>query len=487
VTAIATREALVRLSRPLRLRAAAGWVGLGVGGAALLLGSMAWAARLGWLSAPWWVLAAWVAAIAAVGTAAWPAWRAISRLSAGAVARLLEEQGAWRRGSLTSLLDATAPGTSPALLALADRTQADDLGRRGTDAAAPLAARVRTVALAGGGLLLAGLGAFGSAGPVNGAAAALWRPGHAWEATIAPVRLRVAKPVVDRGDSVEFWLRRSAGERHPVGPGPGESWRPRGVRLDSLGRAMVASSREATLRRVTSGSRGSIQYWSGAFPVFLGASPSRRYRLPRTRSGSPTGEHAAPGGTRLETREKRRHRSPARGGSRPRRHGCGYKAAGSRAASCHRHERLPAAAQTVAGSPIAGDTGAAPDRVVAVALRVGVRSPVPTQSRPQPSIAAGHRRARRPQDHRRRHESRRISRLGVVDSARQGSWPCRRRPDRAILTYTLTSIAGAAAGHGPLLRQRHRQHPERQRGGAIRPPPSTASEVRAAQRQAAGK
>src|SRR5687767_9921904 len=107
MTAIATRDALGRLARPLRLRAVAGWVGLAIGAAALFLGGMAWAVRLGWLAAPWWVLAAWAAAIAAVGAAAWPAWRTISRLSAGAVAGLLEEQGAWRRGSLTSLLDAS--------------------------------------------------------------------------------------------------------------------------------------------------------------------------------------------------------------------------------------------------------------------------------------------------------------------------------------------------------------------------------------------
>jgi len=116
MTAIATREALSRLSRPLRLRAAAGWIALGLGAAALLLGAMAWAVRLHWLSAPYWVLVAWAVALGALAGAAWPAWRTVSRLSTGAVAGRLEELGAWRRGSLTALLDTSARGTSDALL-----------------------------------------------------------------------------------------------------------------------------------------------------------------------------------------------------------------------------------------------------------------------------------------------------------------------------------------------------------------------------------
>jgi hypothetical protein len=503
VTAIATREALVRLSRPLRLRAAAGWVGLGVGGAALLLGSMAWAARLGWLSAPWWVLAAWVAAIAAVGTAAWPAWRAISRLSAGAVARLLEEQGAWRRGSLTSLLDATAPGTSPALLALADRTQADDLGRRGTDAAAPLAARVRTVALAGGGLLLAGLGAFGSAGPVNGAAAALWRPGHAWEATIAPVRLRVAKPVVDRGDSVEF-LVEAIGRRNATlwVRAPGESWRPRGVRLDSLGRAMVASGPlESDLyARVTSGSRGSDTVLVRVrLPVFLGSlTVMARYPdyLGLESEPVPTGGDTLllPAGTRLETRGEAT--APlARAGwqAGPRRHELrvqGGRFTGSFVPTATSAYRL--LLQTVAGSPIAGDTVRLPIRVVAdSAPRVEVPLPgadtIAPLSLQLPLVI----------DVRDDHgitgvaiESRRISRLGVVDSARREQLAVPdERPDRAILTYTL-DLNRRGLLPGDTVRyfaSATDNTPERQRGRSreyvLRLP--TMSEVRAAQRQAA--
>ena len=43
MTGIATARALHRLSRPLRLRAGAGWLALGLGAVALLLGSIAWA------------------------------------------------------------------------------------------------------------------------------------------------------------------------------------------------------------------------------------------------------------------------------------------------------------------------------------------------------------------------------------------------------------------------------------------------------------
>jgi len=59
----ATARALHRLSRPLRHRAGAGWLGLGVGTAALLLGLGAWSVELGWIAGPGWVLLAWAAAI----------------------------------------------------------------------------------------------------------------------------------------------------------------------------------------------------------------------------------------------------------------------------------------------------------------------------------------------------------------------------------------------------------------------------------------
>ena len=59
----ATARALHRLARPLRHRAGAGWLGLGVGAAALLLGLGAWAVELGWIAGPGWVLLAWAGSV----------------------------------------------------------------------------------------------------------------------------------------------------------------------------------------------------------------------------------------------------------------------------------------------------------------------------------------------------------------------------------------------------------------------------------------
>ena len=504
MTALATRAALGRLSRPLRLRAAAGWAGLAVGGAALLLGAIAWAVRLGWVGAPWWVLAAWAAAAATVGLVLWPAWRELSRLSAAAVARRLEDLGAWRRGSLTSLLDTSAAGTSASLLDLADRTVADDLGRRGSGAAEPLARRVRIVALAGGSLLVAGLGAFGTAGPVNGAAAALWRPAHAWEATVAPVRLRVGRLEVDRGDSVEF-LVEAVGRPHATLwlRAPGESWRGRGVPLDSLGHAAVPSGPlESDLyARVTSGSRGSDTLLIRVrLPVFLGSlSVVAHYPeyLGLESEPMPTGGDTLllPAGTRLDTRgEATAPLAQARWEAGPRRHELrvrGGQFEGGFVPGATSAYRL--LLETAGGAPLAGDTVRLPIRVVAdSAPRVEVPLPggdtIAPLSLQVPLVI----------DVRDDHgitgvtlESRRISRLGVVDSARREPLAVPdERPDRAILTFTLDlNRRGLLPGDTVRYFATATDNtPSRQRGQSreyvIRLP--TMSEVRAAQRQAVG-
>ena len=250
MTGIATTRALHRLSRPLRLRAGAGWLALGLGAVALLLGSIAWAIKLGWIDGPQWVLVAWIVVVVALGVVVWLAGESVGSLSHGNLARRLEDLGEWRHGTLTALLDQSARGTSEALLARADAAQATEVERRGGAAVEPIARPVRVVALAGLAVLAVGAMAFVSAGPVAGAAAALWHPARAWRALVAPVQLSVEQSVVDRGDSVTFrveaigrrtamlWLR-----------APGEEWHPRGVRLDSLGHA-AALERPADQRRV---------------------------------------------------------------------------------------------------------------------------------------------------------------------------------------------------------------------------------------------
>ncbi|HYC32563.1 MAG TPA: hypothetical protein VEB59_09780 [Gemmatimonadales bacterium] len=503
MTAIATRDTLGRLSRPLRLRAAVGWLALALGAAAVLLGLLAWSARLGWITAPYWVLVAWAIALAALGATLWPGWRAVSRLSPSAAAARLEEGGAWRPGTLTALLDRPAPGTSTSLLDLADRAHAAELGRRWPAAAEPLARPVRTVVLAGAAALLAGLGLVGSAGPVTGAAAALWRPGRAWEATVAPVRLGVTDTLADGGDSVVFRVdaigRRSATLWVRA---PGESWRPRGVRLDSLGRAVVSSGPLETdlYARVTSGSRGSDTLLVRVrLPVFLGSlTVTAHYPgyLGMESEPVPTSGDTIllPAGTRLETRGE------ATAGLRRAAWEAGPRAQSLRVnGGSFTGSFVPGATasyrlmlETADGAPLAGDTVRLPIRVVAdSAPRVEV--PLPGAD----TIAPLNLRVPLVVDVRDDHgitgvflESRRISRLGVTDSAKRETLPVpEERPDRTILTHTL-DLNRRGLLPGDTVRyfaSATDNTPERQRGRSreyvLRLP--TMSEVRAAQRQAA--
>ena len=275
MTAPATHGALQRLGRPLRTRSGAGWAALALGTVALLLGIWAWSVQLGWLSAPYWVLLAWTVALVGLVGIVCLAWTAQSRLSTQRLARRLEELGEWRRGALTSLLDTAASGTSTDLLSLADKAQADDLERRGGGALEPIARPVRLLSLAGLVCLAAGAAAFTSAGPVEGVAAALWHPGRAWEATVAPVRIRASQSLVDRGQPVQLHLEALGRKTAMLWiRAPGEAWKPRGVRLDSLGRATVATAplQSDLFARLTSGGRSSDTLTVRVrLPVFLGA------------------------------------------------------------------------------------------------------------------------------------------------------------------------------------------------------------------------
>ena len=117
--------------------------------------------------------------------------------------------------------------------------------------------------------------AFTSAGPVKGVAAALWHPHRAWEATVAPVRIRAAQNLVDRGQPVELHLEALGRKTAMLWlRAPGEAWKPRGVRLDSLGRATVSSGplQSDMYARLTSGGRSSDTVMIRVrLPVFLGS------------------------------------------------------------------------------------------------------------------------------------------------------------------------------------------------------------------------
>ncbi len=502
MTAVATREALQRLSRPLRIRARLGWIALGLGTSALVLGTAAWLVRLQWLTAPYWVLAAWGAALVALGALLFLAWSALARLTPGRVARQLEEQGAWRQGTLTSLLDSAAPGTSASLFGMADRVLAGELTERGQEAVKPIAAPVRSLVLLGGALLLAGLGAFTTAGPVKGVAAALWHPGKAWDATVAPVRIHAAREIVDRGDSVEFrveaigrrtatlWLRT-----------PGEPWRPRGVRLDTLGQATVSSGPMQTdvYARVTGGSRASDTVLVRVrLPVFLGSiTVTAHYPgyLDLESEPVPTDGDTLilPAGTRLETRGEAT--APLTGavwaaGEKEQTLSVkGGRFSGSFVPVGAAEYRL--ILTTNDGAPLAGDSVSLPVRVVADSIPQ-VEIPVPGAD----TIAPLSLQVPLVVDVRDDHgitgvaiQSRRISRLGVVDSARRESLPVPpERPDRAILTRTLDlNRRGLLPGdtvryHAIATDNTPQRQAGRSREYVLRLP--TMSEVRAAQRQA---
>jgi hypothetical protein len=498
----ATARALHRLSRPLRHRAGAGWLGLGVGSAALLLGLGAWAVELGWIAGPGWVLFAWATAIVTGSVVSWLGWSTLRELGHARLARRLEELGAWRQGTLTALLDQPAPGTSAALLAQADSAQAGEVERRGQAAVEPIARPVRLLGMVALAVLLLGLGAFTSAGPVRGAAAALWHPVGAWRAMVAPVRIEAERDAVDRGDSVAFrvealgrrtatlWLR-----------APGEPWHPVGVRLDSLGHAVVSSGplTSDVYARVTSGTRGSdTVFVKVRLPVFLGAltvtAHYPRY-LDLESEPLPTDGDTLllPAGTRLETKGEATALLTT----------AAWVGAHGRAAldiegGVFQGDLVPAATgeyrlalTTANGAPLAGDTVRLPVRVVADSAPA-VEIPVPGVD----TIAPLSLQVPLVVDARDDYGitgvavvSRRISRLGVVDSARRDTLALpAERTDRAILTHTLdlnrrgllpgdtVRYFAVASDNTP------RRQSGRSREFVLRLP--TMSEVRAAQRVA---
>ncbi|HEX2250852.1 MAG TPA: hypothetical protein VHH32_10925 [Gemmatimonadales bacterium] len=498
----ATRQALQRLTSPLRSRTGLAWCAIGIGTVALLWGLAAWGYRLGLIQVSYWVLGAWGIALISLAVVASLAWRNYRRLTAFGVARSLEELGAWRRGSLTGLLDTSARGTSAALLGTADQVYASEIDRRGPTAIQPIARTIRSLAWLGAVCLLAGTLAFTTAGPIDGTAAALWHPGRAWEATIAPVRLRAAQELVDRGQAAKLHIE-AVGRRAATLwlRSPGESWKPIGVRLDTLGYATVSTPplTSDVFARVTSGSRTSDTLIVRVrIPVFLGSlDVTARYPayLGMESEPVPTGGDTLilPAGTRLETRgevtaplasaawvSERMKDTLTVSGTRFR---------GSFTPARSGEYRLSLTTRT--GAAITGDTVRLPVRIV-IDSAPAVDIPVPGVD----TLAPLSLKLPLVIDVRDDHsvtevvvESRRISRLGLVDSARRDNVALPpERPDRAILTYTLdlnrrgllpgdtVRYFAAAKDNAP------RAHRGRSREYVLRLP--TMSEVRSAQRQA---
>ena len=502
MTTPATGRALRRLARPLRSRTQLAWLAMATGTVALVLGVAAWVFQLGWLTVPYWVLAAWGAALLGLAVVGYLAWKNHRELTPSRLARSLEELGAWRRGTLTALLDASASGTSGALLAMADRAHAEEVELRGSSAVEPIARPLRLLALGSAICLVAGTLAFTSAGPLRGTASALWHPRRAWEATVAPVRLRATSEVVDRGQPVELHLEAMGRKVATLWlRSPGEAWKAVGIRLDSAGTATFSTPPLTSdlFARLTSGSRSSDTVAVRVrLPVFLGSlEVTAKYPgyLRLESEPVPTGGDTLilPAGTRLETRGEvtapLASASWIIGESRESLEVVESRFKGAFTPVRSGEYRL--ALVTRSGASIAGDSVRLPVRLVPDSAP-SVDIPVPGAD----TLAPLDLKLPLVIDVRDDHavtavtlESRKISRLGVVDSARRESVPLPpERPDRAILTFTLDlNRRGLLPGDtvrylATAVDNAPRRHSGRSREFVLRLP--TMSEVRAAQREA---
>ncbi len=268
-------DALDAAARLLRGASGLARLMLGVTSAAVLLAVAAWLFRFGALDAPGWVLAVWVGLVVAVLTGL--AWgrHAIRSLGPWHVARRLEEDGAWRRGSLTTVLDGTARGTSSDLHDAALRRSAADVAER---ASVALARQVNIeLHRARRALVVTGIAlvALFAARPARGATARLWHPHAAWEAITGAVRLEAVTPVVPRGGTATFRLRAIGHGRAMLSTrSPGEAWRETEVILDADGAAtfVTAPLGADMVARLEAGGRRSPEVRVQVrLPAFLGA------------------------------------------------------------------------------------------------------------------------------------------------------------------------------------------------------------------------
>ncbi|HWA57177.1 MAG TPA: hypothetical protein VG692_07990 [Gemmatimonadales bacterium] len=280
-----------------------------LGGLALVLGLAAWAARLGWFGEPWWVLAAWGLVAVALGLAVWFGRQGLRRLSPAWLAGEIEQRG-FRRGALAGHLEPAAAGVSPDLLALADERQAEELSARARELVATIGTPFRRRAVQAAVTLLAGLAVLGSARPTRGAPSLLWRPGEAWEATVAPISIALSDREVERGQQVTVRAL-ARGRQHAIlwVRAPGESWRGTGLALDSTGQAATTLGPLETdlFVRLTSGGRASDTLQVRVrIPAFLGSlSVTARYPRYLGLEDEPIPTQGdtvlVPEGTRLET------------------------------------------------------------------------------------------------------------------------------------------------------------------------------------------
>ena len=496
-----TRQELDRLVRPLRGWTSLAWTAFGAGLVALILGGAALLTRWPGLAGPAWVFVAWAAGLAAFSLVAFLALRALAGLRAPWLARRLEQQGEWRAGGLRAFLDPPAPGTSTTLYAAADAVSGEALSARGPVFLAPERRTFRQRAW--GGLLVGavGLSVFAAAGPVHGPAAALWRPGLAWEAITAPVSLSAAAEVVDREDSVALLLR-ATGRREAVlwVRGPGEPWRARTVALDSTGRAteLVGPLRTDLFARLSAGPRSSdTVHVRVRVPAFLGSltvtAHYPRYLALADEPMPVDGDTLLlPAGTRLDIRGEATAPLSIAAWTGPSDEVMDVRGSTFSGALTPRASGTWALALTTkAGAPLAGDPVRLPVRVIPDAVP-RVEIPVPGRDTTVPLSLRVPLVVEAQDDYGLSAvvlESRRISRLGLADDpVRQPVTLPGSTPDRALLTVDL-DLNGRGLLPGDTVRYFVRavdNAPSGQAGQSreyvLRLP--TLSEVRAAAREA---
>ena len=411
MTAPATYVALQRVARPLRARATAGWLALALG------------ARGRCCSRP----ATWVVRLeparSAVLGAGRVGWRDCGarrrRLVRVADARVGSPPVGWpggsrswaRGGTARSRRCSTARRRAPAARCwiMADRLQADELARRGVEAAEPVARPVRALAIVRARRARPGTGGIrlgrARARPRRRAVAPAARLGGddrpgAGERRAGP---RGSRRLRRRSGS----RRSAAGTRRCGSAAPGEGWRARGVSLDSLGQARTTTGplQSDMFARVTSGARSSDTVFDPGTAAGVPREPERhrplsrvpgsrgRARAHRRRHAAASGRHPAGDAGRGDRAARERRRGPPAGGAPV----SGWTAAASAAASC----RPPPAGTVLAlatesGAPITYGYGAAagPARGRQRTPR-GRARPRRRHARPdQPPAAAGPRRPR---------------------------------------------------------------------------------------------
>lgn len=214
----------------------------------------------------------WIVICAVAGTAIWAAVRTGRGTEPGVLAQLAERTAGARAGIVLGVLPAGVTQGSAELFTLADARAArvvDEVTPRMREV---LARATRRRMAAGVAAVTAGAVLFVIASPSTGRAA-FWHPLRALAEARAPVRLKVDRTSVRRGDTITATVIAPAAAHATLWTrGPGEPWRPVAVAIDSAGRGerrIGPLEVDLYLRATSGGRRSADQKVSVALPAFL--------------------------------------------------------------------------------------------------------------------------------------------------------------------------------------------------------------------------